>query len=77
VDETRVAQLANELDLCEYPEAMGKKAETWILRGAPCRFGTLTLAEIDELCQEMNVPVTTEMIFGGVPETILESAKQF
>ena len=39
--------------------------------------GILALAEIDELCQEMNVPVTTEMIFGGVPETILESAKQF
>ena len=39
--------------------------------------GTLTLAEVDELCQEVNVPVTTEMIFGGVPETILEASKQF
>ena len=39
--------------------------------------GTLTLAEIDELCQEMNIPVTTEMIFGGVPETILGVSKQF
>jgi len=39
--------------------------------------GMLTLAEIDELCQEMNVPITTEMIFGGVPETILEVSKGF
>ena len=39
--------------------------------------GTLTLAEIDELCQGMNIPVTTEMIFGGVPETILEASKQY
>jgi len=39
--------------------------------------GTLTLAEIDELCQERSVPVTTEMIFGGVPETILKSADRF
>ncbi len=39
--------------------------------------GLLTLAEIDEFCQEMNVPITTEMIFGGVPETILEVSKQF
>jgi len=39
--------------------------------------GSLTLAEIDELCQEMNVPVTTEMIFGGVPEIILEASKQY
>jgi nucleotide-binding universal stress UspA family protein len=39
--------------------------------------GMLTLAEIDELCQEMNVPITTEILFGGVPETILEVSKQF
>jgi len=39
--------------------------------------GTLTLAEIDELCQTMNVQVTSEMIFGGVPETILDSARHY
>ena len=39
--------------------------------------GMLTLAEIDVLCQEMNVPITTEMIFGGVPETIIEASKRF
>ena len=39
--------------------------------------GTLALAEIDELCQEMHVPLTTEMIFGGVTETILKSAERF
>ena len=39
--------------------------------------GMLTLAEIDGLCQEMNVPITTEMIFGGIPETILKFAEQF
>ena len=39
--------------------------------------GTLSLIEIEELCQNMNVPVTTEMIFGGIPETILNASKQF
>lgn len=39
--------------------------------------GALVLAEIDELCQEAKVPVTTEMIFGGVSEIILETSKQF
>jgi len=39
--------------------------------------GALALAEVDDLCQEMNVPVTTDMVFGGVTETILASARQF
>ena len=39
--------------------------------------GTLSLIEIEELCLEMNVSLTTEMIFGGVPETILEASKHF
>lgn len=39
--------------------------------------GTLSLIEIEEMCQNMNVPLTTEMIFGGVPETILEASKHF
>jgi len=39
--------------------------------------GTLALAEIEELCQQMNVPVSTEMIFGGVPVNILEMSKGY
>jgi len=39
--------------------------------------GTLALAEIEGLCQEMNVPVTTEMIFGGVSNIILKAARQY
>ena len=39
--------------------------------------GTLALAEIEELYQQMDVPLTTEMIFGGIPETLLEAAKAY
>lgn len=39
--------------------------------------GTLALAEIEGLCQEMGVRVTTEMIFGGIPDVILESATRY
>lgn len=39
--------------------------------------GTLSLIEVEEMCLKMNVPVTTEMIFGGVYETILEVSKHF
>ena len=39
--------------------------------------GTLALTEIDAMCQERDVQVTTDMIFGGVSETILKSAEQF
>jgi nucleotide-binding universal stress UspA family protein len=39
--------------------------------------GTFALAEIDYLCQEMNIPLTTEMVFGGIPDMILESSKQY
>jgi nucleotide-binding universal stress UspA family protein len=38
--------------------------------------GTLALAEIEQMCEVMNVPLTREMIFGGVPEIILEAAKK-
>lgn len=38
---------------------------------------TLSLIEIEEMCQNMNVPVATEMIFGSIPETILEASKHF
>ena len=34
--------------------------------------GTLALAEIEDLCEQMNVPITTEMVFGGVPVNILQ-----
>lgn len=39
--------------------------------------GNLSLIEIEEMCQNMNIPVTTEMIFGGVPETILDASRRF
>jgi len=39
--------------------------------------GTLVLAEIEGLCQKMGLLVTTEMIFGGIPDTILRTAKQY
>jgi nucleotide-binding universal stress UspA family protein len=38
--------------------------------------GTLALVEIKDIGREMGTAVTTEMIFGGIPEIILESAKQ-
>lgn len=37
--------------------------------------GILALAEIKELCQQMGVSLTTEMIFGGIPEIILKTAR--
>jgi nucleotide-binding universal stress UspA family protein len=39
--------------------------------------GTLALAEIEGLSQEMGVAITTEMIFGGVPENILKMSKDY
>jgi nucleotide-binding universal stress UspA family protein len=39
--------------------------------------GTLALAEIEELCQQMKVPVTTEMVFGDVSDTILEASEGY
>jgi nucleotide-binding universal stress UspA family protein len=39
--------------------------------------GTLALTEIEGVCQEMTIPVTTEMILGGIPNIILESAQQY
>lgn len=39
--------------------------------------GTLALAEVEELCQQMSVPVSTEMVFGGVPVNILQISKGY
>ena len=39
--------------------------------------GTLALAEIEEICQGMDVPVTTEVSFGGVPEIVLKTSKGY
>ena len=39
--------------------------------------GLLALAEVESLCQLVDVPVTTELIFGGVPHVVLESARQY
>jgi nucleotide-binding universal stress UspA family protein len=39
--------------------------------------GALALAEIEEICQQMNVPVSKEMIFGGVPVNILQKSEGY
>ena len=39
--------------------------------------GTLALAEIEDLCEQMNVPITTEMVFGGVPVNILQISEEY
>lgn len=39
--------------------------------------GALVLAEIEELCQEKGIPITMDMIFGGIPETILKTSKNY
>ena len=39
--------------------------------------GVLALVEIEGLCQQMSVPVTTEMIFGDVPDIILQLSKGY
>ena len=39
--------------------------------------GQLALAEVESLCQLVDVPLTTELIFGGVPNAVLESARQY
>jgi len=39
--------------------------------------GSLALTEIEGICQGMNIPVTTEIRFGGVPEIILKASKGY
>jgi len=39
--------------------------------------GILALAEIEEMCRKMGVPLTTEMVFGGVADTILKKASGY
>lgn len=39
--------------------------------------GALALAEIKALCQERRVSVTTEMLFGGIPEIILKKSQDY
>lgn len=44
-DNARLTVLAAELDAAGYSRAQANAAETWILRGAPARYGALTLAD--------------------------------
>jgi nucleotide-binding universal stress UspA family protein len=39
--------------------------------------GMFALAEIEELCQQMKIPVTAEMVFGDVSDTILEASEGY
>jgi len=39
--------------------------------------GALALLEIEDLCQEIGVPLTTEILFGGVPDLILRQSQEY
>ena len=39
--------------------------------------GSLALAEIEGICQGMDVPLTTEISFGGIPEIVLKTSKGY
>lgn len=45
LDAERIAAIAIELDREGYTSAQARMAETWILKGAPARFGNLTLPD--------------------------------
>jgi len=39
--------------------------------------GSFALMEIEDICQQMHVPLTTEILFGGVPDIILQASKGY
>lgn len=53
IDERRILLIGFELDRDEYSHSQAQLAERWILRGAPARYGKLTLADFYPTAKEL------------------------